>query len=873
MLIASNLPTNLWPEAWTTASYLYNRTPRERNHWKSPLQALEDWLLKNDPLYPTPRIETRPDWSGIYAFGCRAYPLQRDYQAGNARTWYKTHPRAHIGYLVGYKASNIYRIWVPALNEVITSRDVTFDERRYFSPEEERLAEETTEYEPLARSLHIPDIAEPEIFSGDTVTEDTRDNIQENPAQGPTVSSNKTSTSEQTTLTSQLLTPDPEPVQGNDEDVLRDPAPGAESQRVEAMEPHSTIIVRTEQEIGTPDATPSTETDHLQATELQEEHQTRRSQRQINPTQRAIESRQQRRVRTRNKSPNGDQNDTARALLLAAFFTVTMHAVFEAGTAIKGPLISTLPPEPSTWEELETHPYGPQFLEAAKKEIDTWIKMRAYDVVLREEAKGARILPLKWVFKYKVDSEGHLLKCKARVCIRGDLQPPTYEDTRAATLAVRTFRLMMAIMARFDLEAKQFDVNGAFLHTLLPEDEQVYCELPQGFKQPGRIARLLRALYGLRRSPLLWYETLAKALEEIGLTRCTEEPCLYKSDKIWLLFYVDDFIILYRKEDEQEFQRISRALNDQFDIREEGELDWFLGIAVIRNRTRRCAYLSQYAYIERVAKKYRLTEGNTWPDLPISPIEFEPAKAQATPQEVLSYQEKIGSILYCAIMTRPDVAYAVSQLSKYLQNPTREHQTAANQVIRYIYKTRYLALRYGSETEALVIAGDASYADDPETRYSSQGYIILLFGGPVVWKASRQTTVTTSTTEAELLALTTTAKEAMALDRLMKDITLNLNAPLTILCDNLQTIRLVVGENERIATKLRHVDIHNLWARQEHRKGTFSVEYLPSKDMPADGLTKALNRVQFERFRGILNFANVEHHIDNTKGAPYTQQQ
>jgi hypothetical protein len=139
---------------------------------------------------------------------------------------------------------------------------------------------------------------------------------------------------------------------------------------------------------------------------------------------------------------------------------------------------------------------------------------------------------------------------------------------------------------------------------------------------------------------------------------------------------------------------------------------------------------------------------------------------------VLSYQEKIGSILYCAIMTRPDVAYAVSQLSKYLQNPTREHQTAANQVIRYIYKTRYLALRYGSETEALVIAGDASYADDPETRYSSQGYIILMFGGPVVWKASRQTTVTTSTTEAELLALTTTAKEAMALDRLMLEYTI-----------------------------------------------------------------------------------------------------
>jgi hypothetical protein len=109
-----------------------------------------------------------------------------------------------------------------------------------------------------------------------------------------------------------------------------------------------------------------------------------------------------------------------------------------------------------------------------------------------------------------------------------------------------------------------------------------------------------------------------------------------------------------------------------------------------------------------------------------------------------------------------------------------------------------------------MIASDASYADDIDTRRSSQGYVMSLFGGPVIWRAARQSTVTTSTTEAKLLAVEHTAKETLALQRFFKDIKLDLGELWTIFCDNQQTIRLIVGENERITTKLRHVDIQNM---------------------------------------------------------------
>lgn len=133
----------------------------------------------------------------------------------------------------------------------------------------------------------------------------------------------------------------------------------------------------------------------------------------------------------------------------------------------------------------------------------------------------------------------------------------------------------------------------------------------------------------------------------------------------------------------------------------------------------------------------------------------------------------------------------------------------------------------------------------------------MLFGGAIVWKAARQATVTTSTTEAELIALEHVGKETMALKRFFAELMLNLSDVWKIYCDNKQTIRLVVGQNERITTSLRHVDIKNMWLRQEHSKGSFEVQYLKTSSMPADGLTKALSEQQFSHFRELLNLKNM----------------
>ncbi len=412
------------------------------------------------------------------------------------------------------------------------------------------------------------------------------------------------------------------------------------------------------------------------------------------------------------------------------------------------------------------------------------------------------------------------------------------------------------------MELLQFDVKNAFLNASRSHDSTpVTCELPDGFKKAGICVELLKALYGLRDSPQLWYEELASKLRELGLEACPEEPCLFytKDRDVFLVFYVDDILIAFARRSEQATQHLIAGLKQAYELHDEGEVRFFLGIQVIRDREQRRIYLCHEAYIDRIASKYSIEQMGTFPTTPIVAHEIPKRKDPATKQEIKLFQELIGSILYTSIMIRPDVAYAAAYLSQHLTNPSIDHIKAARQVMRHLFLTRKHALTFGASNsaQALRIASDASFADDTFTRRSSQGYIVYLFGGPVIWKAKRQTTVTTSTTEAELLAVSETARETIALQRLFGHMKLQLDERPTIECDNRQTIRLVLAKHERLNTRLRHVDIHNMWLKQEYAKGKFELVYTESKAMPADGLTKALAREPFESFIQVLGFTDI----------------
>ena len=118
-----------------------------------------------------------------------------------------------------------------------------------------------------------------------------------------------------------------------------------------------------------------------------------------------------------------------------------------------------------------------------------------------------------------------------------------FEDTRVIILAVRVFRLLMVIAAVFDLKAEQFNAINTFINSYI--NEEAYIRFPVGILRDGKVLLLLCALYGLRRSPMLWQKDLGKTLEQLGLKKCYEESCLYINEHILVFFFVDDFVILY----------------------------------------------------------------------------------------------------------------------------------------------------------------------------------------------------------------------------------------------------------------------------------------------------------------------------------------
>jgi hypothetical protein len=185
----------------------------------------------------------------------------------------------------------------------------------------------------------------------------------------------------------------------------------------------------------------------------------------------------------------------------------------------------------------------------------------------------------------------------------------------------------------------------------------------------------------------------------------------------------------------------------------------------------------------------------------------------------------------------------VSKLAEFLTNPGPQQVAAVDQALAYLYDTRFFAIAFGPLKSDAALGqevfdttlhrifdpySDASFANCTRTRRSAQGYLFKLFGGPIDWQSNKQKTVSTSTTEAELLALSNASREALWWDRLFKDLGFDPGHELEIKCDNKQTIRLLVKDVPILMTKLKHIDILHHWLREQVQAKKISVTWIPT---------------------------------------------
>lgn len=522
-------------------------------------------------------------------------------------------------------------------------------------------------------------------------------------------------------------------------------------------------------------------------------------------------------------------------------------------------LVKDLPPPPPSKSAMLKHPFRKEFEEAERAHMETHRQSQSFTEVPKAEARRETKLGSMWVYTYKQDEAGRLAKFKARLVIRGDMEPKTGEDVYAATLASRSFRVLMALTAKYDLETVQMDAVNAFMNAKL--DRAVYMYPPQGHAEAGKVFRLNKAMYGLRKSPLLWQQELSKTLRDLGFQEVPQEPCVMINNGVIAFYFVDDIVLIYPRHQKQKADGILSQLRSKYEFKGGGPIEWFLGVDVIRDRAQRKLWLSQASYIEKI---FFLLADNREPrtsiTVPMLAEELLICHDIPTKEGLRSFQSIVGSILYAAIITRPDIAFVASRLAQHNTRPGPKHHAAAEHALHYLINTKDLALEYDGNRsdDGWIIASDASFADNHD-RKSSQGWIMLLCGGSIAWRATKQTTVTTSTTEAELLAVSETAREAMFMARILKMLDEELDRPLVIQCDNLQTVRLLTKNDAVLTTRLRHVDIHNHWLRQEVQRKHINVEWIETSKMVADGLTKALPRLKFEAFRKACGIRPIAH--------------
>ena len=209
------------------------------------------------------------------------------------------------------------------------------------------------------------------------------------------------------------------------------------------------------------------------------------------------------------------------------------------------------------WHQAVNGPHSDGFWEAMATEIFTLTeKMDAWDVVDRED--WMNVLPSTWAFRCKRFPDGLIKKLKARFCVRGDkqLEGIDFFETFAPVVSWTTVRLMLILSLVLGLATRQVDYTAAFLHAPIDEDPDlelmtqeerrrsgVFVEMPKGFSEPGKVLKLKKSLYGLKQAPRNFFQHLKGKLEKIGFVSSDSDPCLFISDRVICIVYVDDTLL------------------------------------------------------------------------------------------------------------------------------------------------------------------------------------------------------------------------------------------------------------------------------------------------------------------------------------------
>lgn len=507
------------------------------------------------------------------------------------------------------------------------------------------------------------------------------------------------------------------------------------------------------------------------------------------------------------------------------------------------------PFEPLTLKQAQESYQWTKWQAACQAELDSLRNNKTWRLKKRSLCNG-RVLRGKWVFKIKRGANGEILKYKARWVVRGFEQTEgSYNDTFASVVKPMSYKLLFAIAAALDYEIEQMDVATAFLYGDV--EETVFVEQPTGFEEGGEdeVCELDKALYGLKQSPRIWYNTLAAFLKTLGYNPLDSDLSVFVKETTFVAVYVDDLLIV--GPDKEAIRSLKEALNERFKMTDLGPCKFYLGMELRRDRANRTIYLNQRAYIKEVLTKYNLWSDTKTTGVPMTvKLEASPEGYVASEEMKVKYQSAVGSLMYAMLGTRPDIAYAVSAVSRYASNPHEVHWQAVIRIMRYLRGTIEYELVFSGPMTSLVGYSDSDWGGD-SSRRSTSGFVFNVGSGAITWQSKRQRVVALSTCEAELVAMTQATKEAIWLRALLNELGHREAGATVIYGDNQGAIALSRNPHGYHG-RSKHVDIQDKFVTQKVSDGTVDVQWTDTSQQVADGLTKPLPKEAFFKFRQLL---------------------
>jgi hypothetical protein len=515
-----------------------------------------------------------------------------------------------------------------------------------------------------------------------------------------------------------------------------------------------------------------------------------------------------------------------------------------------------------------------KWIAAARAEIAILEANHTWQEVTKSSAK-TKIIPGTWVFRRKRTPDGEIKKYKARYCCRGDLLDDD-QNTYAPVVHWPTVRVLLIIAMIQGWITCSIDFDSAFVQASLKDP--VWIHVPRGFQSStgdNMCLKLEKSLYGLTIAPKLWYEHLTGAILDLGFQQSSYDQCLFFQENIMIAVYVDDCGIA--ASDQKHIDALIAGLRSRgFTLHIEGKFEEFLGIGIDRGPDFiGRIHMTQKGLIKKVIHYTGMDECNpNW--TPASQVALGADADSSEKHEDCfkwSYATAVGMLQYLAMNTRPDISFAVSQVSRFTQGAKKSHGVAIKTIVRYLKRTEDKGTYLDNDEcydrdgcfklECFVDADFAGlYKQDPDESPSSAksrtGYIIRLAGAPLVWKSKLQTEISLSTLESEYSALSQAMRQLIPIRLLIIELlaviddreSLKSSISCTVFEDNNGALGLATNQRITARTKYFHVKWHHFW--NAVTTGDIAVVKVSTKDQLADYLTKGLSREVFEYLQNLV---------------------